>query len=123
MDRCIEYSGYKMPTGYGMRGYKGKVWLAHRAAWDEEVGPIPDGMNVLHSCDNRACVNIEHLFLGSHTDNMQDMVSKGRHWQQQKTQCLHGHDFTDENTYVTPDGRRNCRVCNRDRTRTRRKGA
>lgn len=66
-------------TGYGRRYYKGKQWRAHRAEWDEKRGPIPDGLNVLHRCDNKPCKEINHLFLGTQKDNMQDMVSKGRH--------------------------------------------
>ncbi|MGW5175919.1 HNH endonuclease [Streptomyces sp. NPDC004082] len=65
-------------TGYGQRQYKGRTWLAHRAAWDENVGSIPDGMQVLHHCDNRPCHEIAHLFLGTLADNMRDMVSKGK---------------------------------------------
>lgn len=80
---CHEWLGakYRSTTsagGYGKRMYKGKVWLAHRAAWDETYGPIPNGMLVCHKCDNRICVRPSHLFLGTAYDNMQDMVSKGR---------------------------------------------
>jgi len=64
--------------GYGVRWYKDKLWKAHRAAWDEEVGPIPDGMYVLHHCDNPPCREVKHLFLGTQQDNMDDMKKKGR---------------------------------------------
>jgi hypothetical protein len=61
-----------------MRWFRGKLWRAHRAAWVEAHGDIPEGMFVLHQCDNRACVNVAHLFLGTHQDNMDDRESKGR---------------------------------------------
>jgi len=54
------------------------VWGAHRYAWQLRNGPIPDGMHVLHRCDVRCCVNPDHLFLGTHADNMRDKVSKNR---------------------------------------------
>jgi len=76
---CITTDKVNPVTGYGRRYYKGKQWRAHRAAWDEEIGPIPEGISVLHHCDNKPCHNVRHLFLGTQKDNMQDMVSKGRH--------------------------------------------
>lgn len=75
---CKEWPSGLHKMGYGQRQYKGKNWLAHRAAWDEEIGPIPNGLQVLHRCDNRPCCEITHLFLGTLADNMRDMVAKGR---------------------------------------------
>lgn len=74
---CHEWQGSRIGD-YGRRMYKRRVWLAHRAAWDEQVGPIPDGMFVCHHCDNPLCVNTAHLFIGTASDNMRDMAAKGR---------------------------------------------
>ncbi len=68
-------------NGYGRLnegGQRGRCRLAHRVSFELHVGPIPDGTLVCHRCDFKACVNPEHLFLGSHTDNARDRDAKGR---------------------------------------------
>lgn len=74
---CWEWNGCKM-QGYANFNHRGKIMKAHRASWIIHNGPIPASMFVLHKCDVRHCSNPEHLFLGNHTDNMQDMASKNR---------------------------------------------
>lgn len=77
---CWIWRGHVDSIGYGRFPYKGEN-KAHRVAYSIFTGQIPDGMLVLHKCDNRQCVNPEHLFLGTQSDNMKDMVSKGRNAQ------------------------------------------
>lgn len=77
---CWEWPG-ATHKGYGKigAGRRGMAPLqVHRVAYEHFVGPIPDGLWVLHRCDNRLCCNPEHLFLGTNLDNVRDMVAKGR---------------------------------------------
>lgn len=64
--------------GYGRIYDDGKNKRAHRVSYEEYIGPIPEGLLVLHRCDTPACINPGHLFLGTHQDNMDDMVKKER---------------------------------------------
>jgi len=66
--------------GYGQfYAERRKPIATHRFAWTLTNGPIPDGLHVLHHCDNKRCVRPSHLFLGTQSDNMRDMCAKGRH--------------------------------------------
>lgn len=76
---CHEWQLGKTQSGYGKLKFSGKDIHAHRLAWLKFRGPIPSGMWVLHHCDNKGCVNPEHLFLGDAAANVHDMISKGRH--------------------------------------------
>ncbi|MGM9321473.1 HNH endonuclease [Deinococcus aquaticus] len=78
---CLVWTGAILKSGYGRfsRGRKAEGnAAAHRYAWELAHGAIPDGLLVLHKCDNRRCVDVEHLFLGTQADNMTDKKAKGR---------------------------------------------
>lgn len=77
-DECWLWTGVPGRTGYAQTSIHRRSLSVHRLAYEVWVGPIPNGLFVLHRCDVRACCNPKHLFLGTHEDNMEDMVSKGR---------------------------------------------
>lgn len=134
---CVEWDGYLTPKGYGRiyvrgSGYgqsNGRYMLAHRWTWEQANGPVPDGMVVMHLCDNPACVELSHLRLGTQAENLADMKAKGRghRWADTHTECKHGHPLDEENTWHgTRDGYpiRTCRTCvrlNMQRHRERRR--
>jgi hypothetical protein len=112
---CLVWTGAATQKGYGQLTVEQEHWLTHRLSWTLHHGPPPRW--VLHTCDNPPCVNPEHLFDGSCADNNADKMAKGR-WRggrPARSHCIHGHELSNDNVYVTPDGRRQCRICRRKR--------
>lgn len=75
---CWLWTAFVKDTGYGITGHKGKQVRAHRLSLELHGINIPKGMDVLHKCDVRSCVNPDHLVVGTHKENMADMKAKGR---------------------------------------------
>lgn len=115
-DACWEWQGALNPRGYGQFRHEGQMRQAHRWILGKELGtPLrwdaEAREEACHHCDNRSCVNPAHLYVGSHQDNMQDCVRRGRHTQANKTHCPAGHPYDEANTIVNPNGERSCREC------------
>jgi len=126
-DGCWLWTGGargRKPLMYGVAWINGRFIGAHRYSYELVNGPIPEGgdvrgMCVLHKCDTPLCVNPLHLFIGTHTDNMQDKTIKGR-GRGSITHCKRGHEFTDKNTYRSKSGLRHCRKCHAEHEHKRR---
>lgn len=119
-DECWPWTGGRNTDGYGKapratgsrpigRGYT----AAHRVSWAIHFGPVPDGLWVLHHCDNPPCVNPAHLWLGTNLDNIRDRDAKGRSAASRTTHCPAGHEYSLSNTLLR-GGKRRCRTCEHD---------
>lgn len=139
MKRSVEPGGCwvwisRVHKRYGWYSWNCKTQGAHRVAWQIANGSaIPGGMHVLHRCDNPLCVRPDHLFLGTHLDNMRDMKMKGRARASRgprKDFCCRAHPLAGDNLMIARDGKRRCRACaqeahrlSRLRLRAKRNGA
>jgi len=108
---CIEWVKTRGRGGYGYFVSNGVRISTHRIAWELLNGPIPDGLLIRHSCDNPPCCNPAHLSPGTVRDNAADMIAHGRGSNQRKTHCSRNHEYSIENTFVRPNGYRECRTC------------
>lgn len=75
---CLECTCAINNKGYGWVGFAEGQFMAHRVVWAAKVGPVPDDKWLLHSCDNRRCINIKHLHVGTPSQNNQECVARGR---------------------------------------------
>lgn len=117
---CVVWAATRNNKGYGWfySNTAGRQVLAHRWSYEYFVGPIPDGLDLDHLCSTPYCVNPDHLEPVTHAENQRRMGARrgGRY----VTHCRHGHEYTPENSYVDPRGKRLCRTCQRLRDRNRR---
>jgi hypothetical protein len=115
---CTLWFGVVNRRGYGRLHVSGRLHLAHRLSYELEHGPVPAGRLVLHKCDQTACIQATHLFVGTHRDNMADCAAKGRYAGQKKTACQHGHPLVGSNVvWRSLRGSRpyrECATCRRD---------
>lgn len=115
---CWEWQGFIQPfTKYAHMSYRGKQTSIHRLAYLLTRGPIPEGMNVLHSCDVRHCCNPDHLRLGTISDNKQDELQRGRNYEANRTHCPRGHAYAEHGKLQGRSTWRHCSICQRARQR------
>lgn len=107
---CWLWMGGKISSGYGAFHFQGRQILAHRFSYQIANGLIPKGLEIDHLCRVTNCVRPDHLEAVTHKENVRRGIGwSGSH--ARVTHCPRGHEYSADNTYVTPDGERMCRAC------------
>jgi hypothetical protein len=107
---CWGWSGGRSGSGYGSFGLGKSSMGAHKFSYELHNLPVPIGLVVRHSCDNRLCVNPAHLSVGTYKDNTRDMAERGRAHNANKTHCKRGHELSGANLIVYTSARA-CKTC------------
>jgi hypothetical protein len=110
---CWEWTGFVMPNGYAEVSFRSRGIRVHRLMYVISKGPIPEGMDILHSCDNTICFNPSHLSAGTDSENIRQSVERGRHAKIQNTHCPQGHSYAEHGRLNVGTGWRACRLCER----------
>ena len=118
---CWNWIGRRGHNGYGITSYMGNNNVrVHRLSAHFYLGfDLKSNLLVCHRCDNPACFNPKHLFIGTISANAVDSVKKGRHAESKKTHCPQGHEYNEQNTYSWRPNVRRCRVCNAEAQKRR----
>ena len=98
-------------NGYGQIRVKSVLMQAHVFFYKQFIGEVPDGFVVHHKCNNRGCVNPDHLEVRTQQSNILEGNSMSA-FHATQTHCSYGHEFSPENTYITSSGARRCKLCN-----------
>ena len=118
--KCWTKPGRTNSSGYVVLGVGKIATLVHRLSYEMFIGPIPPGLDVEHTCDNKRCINPFHLEAVTRDENLHRSKHTQASKNSRKTHCKRGHPFDDANTYLAPDGYRRCRACQRERRRRKR---
>lgn len=120
---CWVYQGGLNQLGYAEASFNGKKWMVHRFMYWHLKGPFDKSLDCCHTCDNPSCVNPDHIWLGTPTDNSRDCVQKRRHHNTVKTHCPRGHAYSEHGMAHQSNPRwRKCRTCEGQRWQRMKRG-